>query len=455
MRFSVAELAEAMDAHLDRGDGDLSVGGASIDTRTLESGNVFFALVAERDGHDFLTAAGQAGAGAVVVSRQLSDNEFEALSRDTAVLRVADTESALADLGRYARSRLNGPVIGITGSVGKTSVKDLTRAACTGGRFTSVWAASKSFNNEIGVPLTLANSPDDAQVVIIEMGARGIGHIEYLCGIAMPTIGVVTTVALAHSELFGSIEGVAEGKGELVEALPPDGTAVLNADNKYVAAMADRTKAVVIAFGAGSDHGPAPDVRVADVSLDATLRPTFTVQYDDRSNRITLEARGSHMALNASAAVAAAVAAGVDFDDACTQVASGDLSPWRMEVEPTASGGVVINDAYNANPTSMRAALEALVAAPAERRIAVMGEMAELGEERDAEHLAVAREATESGVKVIAVAASAYGDYAVHVDDIDGAAEAVGSVGAGTAVLVKGSRVAGLERLAERLVSSP
>ncbi len=452
MRFSVGELVDAMDGHLDRGDVDVVVDGAGIDSRELQPGSIFFALVAERDGHDFVPAAVDAGASAVVVSRLLSDDDLESLPAGVAVVRVADTEAALVGLGKRARSRMSGPVIGITGSVGKTSVKDLTKAACSGPPFATVWAASKSFNNEIGVPLTLVNSPDDVDVVVVEMGARGIGHIKYLCEIASPTVGVVTSVALVHSELFGSIEEVARGKGELIESLPGDGTAVLNADNEYVLAMSSRTHARRVTVGSGAEASPRPDFVVSDVTLDAELRPTFVITHGDSWNSVTLGARGAHMAVNATTAVAAAVAAGVGFDDACRQVAHGDLSPWRMEVDRSTAGGVVINDAYNANPTSMRAALDALLAVEADRRVAVIGEMAELGDEGDREHLAIAREATEAGIEVIAVASGAYGDSVRHVDDIADAVVAVGKVAEGTAVMVKASRVAGLERLAELLV---
>ncbi len=450
MRFSVGELVDAMGGRLDHGDVDVDVEGAGIDSRELQAGSVFFALVAERDGHDFVPAAAAAGAGAVVVNRPLTADELQGLPVGVAVVRVDDTEKALAALGRAARSRIDGPVIGITGSVGKTSVKDLTKAACTGSTFGSVWAADKSFNNEIGVPLTLINSPDDVQLVVVEMGARGIGHIKYLCEVARPTIGVVTTVALVHSELFGSIEEVARGKGELIESLPTDGAAVLNADNAHVSAMAERTSAPVLTFGESDDGEPT--FTVSDIQLDAELKPTFVVTFEGQSNHVSLEARGAHMAVNATTAIAAAVAAGVAFDDACRQVAAGGLSPWRMEVSRTPTGGVVINDAYNANPTSMRAALEALMALPAARRVAVVGEMAELGTEGEREHLAISQEAVDAGIEVIAVASPAYGPLVRHVDDLDQAAELVGVVGDDTAVVIKASRVAELERLAAKLV---
>jgi UDP-N-acetylmuramoyl-tripeptide--D-alanyl-D-alanine ligase len=192
-------------------------------------------------------------------------------------------------------------------------------------------------------------------------------------------------------------------------------------------------------------------VAVDNVSLDESLHPTFDLHFGEEAERVSVPVAGAHMALNAAAAVAAAVATGVPFADAAKQVGAVDMSPWRMEVTKSAGGAIVINDAYNANPTSMRAALATLVETGAERLVAVVGEMAELGEEGPAEHLAVTAEATEANVRVIAVAAGAYGPDAEHVGDVDEALVALGDIDAGTAVLVKGSRVTALERLAERL----
>ncbi len=451
VKFNLAELAVATAGEVFPDHAATTVvDGLSIDSRSAAAGNLFVPLVAERDGHDFVPSALEAGAGAFLTARPDDDLGLAPEYRAAPRIRVADTAEALTAVGVVARSRISGPVIGITGSVGKTSVKDLTRAACGHGADSGpvVWASTKSFNNEIGVPLTMANAPDDVDVLIVEMGARGIGHIAELCAVARPTIGLVTTVALAHSELFGSIEAVAQGKGELIESLPPDGVAVLNADNPHVVAMAARSEAPVMTFGVE----PAADVRVGDVELDRLLHPTFQLVWQGTdSAEVTIPAAGAHMAFNAAAAVAAAVAAGVPFESAARQVQQVELSPWRMEVTAAAGGGLIINDAYNANPTSMRAALAALAETGADRLVAVVGEMAELGEEGPAEHKAITAEAGAAGIRVLAVASPAYGPEADHVADIDEAVVALGPVGPETAVLVKGSRVAGLERLADRL----
>lgn len=415
--------------------------GVSIDSRRIRAGELFVAIRAERDGHDFIAAAEAAGAGGLVVEEGRVPPAVV-----VPVVVVADTSEALLGIGSAARGRLAGQVVGITGSVGKTSTKDLTAAAVGAARPT---AASKgSFNNELGVPLTLANAPAETEVAIVEMGARGRGHIERLCRIARPTLGVVTAVAAAHTEAFGDLDTVARSKAELVEALPPEGTAVLNGDDDRVAAMAGATRAGVILYSAGGRAGA--DVVAEGVSLDAELRPRFTARTPWGVVGVALEARGAHQVGNALAALAVAGLCGVPMPAAADALSRAGLSPWRMELHHTPGGALVLNDAYNANPASVAAALRAVVALPATRRIAVLGGMAELGARSQAEHRAVAELAGSLGVELIPVGTDAYG--VAPVGGIDEAFEALGPLGAGDAVLVKGSRIVGLERLAARLV---
>jgi UDP-N-acetylmuramoyl-tripeptide--D-alanyl-D-alanine ligase len=413
----------------------VEIDGASIDSRSLVAGALFVPIIAERDGHDFIEAALTRGAAAYLTSGPVHGGTS---------IAVDDTARALTMLGVAARERLSGHVVGVTGSVGKTSVKDLLVAAA--GSVRRVHANPASFNNELGLPLTLVNAPDGTEIAVLEMGARGIGHIASLCDIGRPTIGIVTRVAGAHTELFGSLEAVALGKGELVESLPADGTAVLNADDHRVMAMANRTSATVLTFGADGD------VRVVDLRVDRAMRPTFGLETPWGSVEVSLGLAGAHMATNAAAAIAAGGAAGVGLDDLVRGVEGAVPSAWRMEVGTAPSGATVINDAYNANPASVRAALAALAATERAHRIAVLGVMAELGAEHEAEHVSVAKEATAAGVRVIAVGAHDYGDQVEHVASIAEAAERLGELGADDAVLVKGSRVAGLERLAAILL---
>jgi len=412
---------------------DVVVSGVSTDSRTGTDGTLFVPLVADRDGHDFIAAALEGGARAYLTAREPTF--------DAPAVVVADTLVALGAIGGLARARLPERVVGVTGSVGKTSVKDLL-AAVYSTTYETV-ASERSFNNEIGVPVTLANAAETTEAAVIEMGARGRGHIAALCAIARPTIGIVTAVGHVHTELFGTIDDVARGKGELVETLPPTGTAVLNAGDERVLAMRERTRARVVTYG------PGAEVTATDVSLDDELRATFHLRSPWGSVEVRLGARGLHQVDNALAASAAALVSGVTPDAVAAGLNAATLSPWRMDLRRTPTGALVLNDAYNANPISVAAALRSLAALDARRRVAVLGTMAELGDVADEEHRAVGALAASLGITVLAVAEPRYG--APSVADVDAAADALGELTDGDAVLVKGSRVAGLERLAERL----
>jgi UDP-N-acetylmuramoyl-tripeptide--D-alanyl-D-alanine ligase len=438
MRFSATDLAAAAGGVV-HGD-DVEVDGVSIDSRAVRGGELFVPIVAERDGHDFIAAAVASGAAAVLTQERVPEG--------VTAIAVADTAAALLDVGRLARKRLGTMVVGITGSVGKTSTKDLL-AACLARRWRTA-ASERSFNNELGVPLTLANAPEGTQAAVVEMGARGRGHVALLCDVARPTIGVVTAVVHAHTEMFGSIDEVAAAKGELVEALPAAGTAVLNADDGRVAAMADRTAARVLRYSVAGAAGA--DLVADGLTLDDDLRGRFTLRSPFGSAAVVLGARGEHQVANALAAAGAALACGVAVDEVAAGLADAVLSPWRMDLRRARSGALVLNDSYNANPASMAAALRSLAAAPARRRVAVLGLMAELGDRSQVEHEAVLALADELGIVVIPFETAAYG--APAAEDVDGALAALGELGDGDAVLVKGSRVAGLERVAAALLDA-
>jgi len=433
VRLRTAEVAEITGGT--RHGPDVAVAGAAIDSRVLRPGQLFVPVVAARDGHDFVAAALAAGAAAYLTSR---------VPQGGAAVVVEDTTAALAALGRWARDRLPGPVVGITGSVGKTSVKDMLGTVLRRRLPTAV--SARSFNNELGVPLTLLGAGDDDGAAVVEMGARGLGHITWLCELARPDIGIVTNVAAAHTELLGSLDGVARAKGELVEALPESGTAVLNADDERVAAMAARTRARVVTFGI--EKG---DVRAAEVHVDGELGVTFRLVSPWGEAEVRLGPRGRHQAANAAAAAAAALALDVGVDDVAAGLGEARLSPWRMELRRAPSGALVINDAYNANPASAAAALQALAETEARRRVAVLGPMLELGPESDAEHRRVGELARTLGVDLlVTVNAPAYGGD--DVETVEAVLERLGALGAGDAILVKASRAAGLERLAAMLL---
>jgi UDP-N-acetylmuramoyl-tripeptide--D-alanyl-D-alanine ligase len=451
VKLSLAEIAEETGGQILGGDPDVAVTSYSIDTRTLAPGALFVALRAERDGHDFVGDALDRGAAAALVSRPV---------QGVGLVLVDDTAAALSSLGRAARQRLAGvPVVGITGSTGKTSTKDLAAAAL--GPAGPVGASPVSFNNEIGVPLTLLSAPAGAVAVVTEMGARGMGHIATLAEVARPTIGVITNIGMAHAEFFGSRAEVARAKGELLEALPADGHAVLCADDDMTPGLRARTGAAVLTAGAAADA----DLRVSAVRLDDDLRPSFHLETPWGSIDVPpLPVRGAHQAGNAALALAVAGVVGVALDAAVAGLAGAVGSPWRMELRRSPAGLVVLNDSYNANPTSMAAAVDALAALGGGRRFAVLGPMAELGPHATEEHHRLGKLVAAAGVEtLVAVGAPDLADGAresgTDVVEVDGPDAAVAALTprlrAGDAVLVKASRVAGLERVAAALMTWP
>ncbi|MDE0802131.1 MAG: UDP-N-acetylmuramoyl-tripeptide--D-alanyl-D-alanine ligase [Acidimicrobiales bacterium] len=415
-----------------------TVGGASIDSRTAGPGQLFVPLVAERDGHDFIPAAIESGAAAY-----LTAHEPDADGGTTAI-RVDDTMDALTRLGGAARDRLPEAVIGVTGSVGKTSVKDLL-ASVLATTFRTA-SSDKSFNNEIGVPLTLVNAADDTEVLVQEMGARGIGHIRQLCDVARPSAAIVTMVAEVHTSEFAGIDEVALGKGELVEAIPADGFVVLNGSDARVRKMSERTDARVLTYGVSGD------VVAQKVAVDDDLRARFRLSSPWGSVDVQLAVHGVHQVGNALAAAAAGLAQGVPIDAVAAGLETAAISPWRMELHRTGAGAVVINDAYNSNPTALAAAMHSLAAIDADRHVAIVGLMAELGEHSEARHAEMGDLAHELDIEMISVACPLYGT-GIDVPTPEAAIDALGALGAGDAVLVKASRSAGLESIAESILT--
>jgi UDP-N-acetylmuramoyl-tripeptide--D-alanyl-D-alanine ligase len=436
MRFRSSDAASAIAGRLHGP--DVWIEGASFDSRSLRPGALFVPIVADRDGHDHIADAFSAGAAASLTSRP---GGSLGLPPSSTMIEVDDTAAALMALGAWARSRRPERVVGITGSVGKTSTKDLLAAAL--GSTLRTAASPRSFNNEQGLPVTILDSPDDTEVMVLEMGMRGLGEIARLCAVARPSVGVVTVVGAAHTGLLGGIEGVARAKGELIEALEPAGVAVLNADDARVRAMAARTGARILTYGAAVDA----DVQIDAVRLDDRARPRFTVRTPWGTSDVELAVSGAHMALNAAAAIAAAGTLGVAADVASAALVAATVTEGRMQVLAAPGRAVVVNDAYNANPTSVVAALDALAAMPARRRVAVLGLMAEI-DDAPAGHRLVAAHAARLGIEVMAVAVDLYG-----VTPVEDPIRALGPLGPGDVVLVKGSLVAGLQPVAQRLAA--
>ncbi|AIR97908.1 UDP-N-acetylmuramoyl-tripeptide--D-alanyl-D-alanine ligase [Streptomyces glaucescens] len=456
--LSLAEIAEVVGGQThDIPDASVLVTGPVVrDSREAGPGSLFAAFVGERvDGHDFAPQVVAAGAVAVLGSRPVG----------VPAIVVDDVQAALGALARHVVDKLGTTLVALTGSAGKTSTKDLIAQVLQ--RKAPTVFTPGSLNNEIGLPLTALSATEETRFLVLEMGARGIGHIRYLTGLTPPKIGLVLNVGSAHIGEFGGREQIAQAKGELVEALPEDGTAVLNADDPYVRAMAARTKAKVLLFGEADEA----DVRAENVRLTDTGQPSFTLHTPSGCSDVTMRLYGEHHVSNALAAAAVAHELGMSAEEIATALSeAGSLSRWRMEVTERPDGVTVVNDAYNANPESMKAALRALAAMGKGRRTwAVLGKMAELGDESLAEHDAVGRLAVRLNVsKLVAVGGreaawlqlgayneGSWGEESVHVSDAQAAVDLLRSeLRPGDVVLVKASRSVGLESVAQALLES-
>ena len=447
---ALSDVAPAIDGRLVGR--DVVVSSAETDSRRVRPGSLFFALRGERaDGHEHVAAAFAAGAAAAVVAREVEGGPL---------VIVADPGVALLALAAAERGAFDGPVVGITGSTGKTSTKDLL-AAVLAGRW-RVAASPASFNNRVGLPLSILGAPDGTEVLVCELGASAVGEIRLMCGVAHPTVAVVTNVGLAHLGRFGSREKIVRAKAELVEALPDEGVAVLNADDPVVRGYAARTPARSLLFGTAGDA----DVRAEDVSLSDDATASFTLVHGGRRTAVELTVPGEHMVSNALAAAATGIALGLGPDTCAEALRDARVSAWRMETFETIDGVKVLNDAYNANPASMSAALKAARwMSRGGRCIAVLGHMAELGGASMEEHERVGEVVARLGIeRLVVVGQEARGiargatREGVEPEDVvvvGTAAEALAEVRAharpGDLVVVKGSRVVGLEWLAEAL----
>ena len=447
----LADVARAVGGTLDAVPDPEAVvtGEVSVDSREVGPGGLFVAIPGTRhDGHDFaVDAVRRSGAAAVLAHYPVG----------VPAVIVPDTVVALGHLARAVVGRSPDlVVVGITGSAGKTSTKDLLASTLAPAMPTV--AARGNNNNEIGLPLTVLRVSEETRALVAEMGARGIGHIRALTEIAPPRIGAVLNVGSAHLGEFASVEGIALAKGELVEALPADGVAVLNADDPRVRAMAARTAARVVLVG----RADGADVRATDIRLLAGARPAFTLLTPEGVAPVELAYVGAHQVGNALAAAAVARELGMDVAAVAAALsAARPASRWRMEVRERADGVTVVNDAYNASPDSMRAALDALAALGADRRTwAVLGEMLELGESSEVEHSDVGRHAAKLGIDRLVVV----GDDAAAIVRGAGSGEVVPDVDAavalldaqvrpGDVVLVKASRSIGLERVVAALLA--
>lgn len=446
--FTIEEIERACGAQLLKRGREPSMDGVSTDTRTIETGNLFLALKGENfDGHAFLKKACEEGASGVI----LSDASFAAeLPSDVSAFLVKDTKKGLEDLAHFHRMRFHVPVIGITGSNGKTTTKDMTTALLSS-RF-HVCATQKNFNNEIGLSMTLLSMTKETEVCVVEMGMRGFGQIAELCAIASPTIGIVTNVGTSHIGILGSQENIAKAKAELIEALPKDGTAILNGDDPFVKAMGDGFEGRVISYGLEGRY----TVRGTDVRYEASHTQFICTSFDE-AFRVKLHLLGVHNVYDALAAIAAARVLGVDSRK--IQRAFADFHPiGQRQTLLTIAGISVMDDSYNANPLSMEMAFGSLMQIPASHHYLVLGDMGELGEMEEALHHETGKKAAAMGFdglitvgplsRHLALGAKEGGMTSVFsYDTCEEAAEKLAALAkAGDAVLVKGSHYMHMEK---------
>lgn len=425
MRCSASELAAHLGGEL--AGPDVGVEGADIDSRRIRPGQLYAPIVAERDGHAFIPAALEAGAAAYLTAQEPVGGT---------AIRVEDTGAALLRLGSFARGRVGG-AIGITGSVGKTTTKDLV-ADCLASTFLTA-ASEGSFNNELGLPLTLLNAPDATRWVVLEMGARRAGDIALLAAVASPDVGVVTSVANAHVEFMGDLDGVARAKGELIAALPPSGLAVLNFDDPRARAMASLSACPVLGYAVDGEA----EVRAENVTLDRELRARFRLSSPWGQAEVELGLHGAHQVGNALAAATVALWCGVPVEAVAAALAASEGSPMRMEIDHLPGGPVLVVDCFNAIPAAAEAGLRSLAGLPGERKLALLGLMAELGDQSESEHRRIARLAEELGIELVGYETDLYGGAAVS--GVEDAVAVLRTLGPADAALVKGSRVVRLE----------
>ena len=441
--LSLQELALVVNGRLSSGDSEFS--SVSIDTRTLEPGALFVAIDGERvRGSDYVSQAKSAGAVAV-----LSQRSHDGLLPGVV---VDDPIKALGQLAAFWRNQLSLPIVGITGSNGKTTVKEMVASILS--KSGSVYASPGNFNNHIGAPLTLLGVRPTHRFAVVEMGMNHAGEIDYLTRIVQPTVAVITNAALAHLEGLGSLSEVVRAKAEIFNGLRSGGTAIINADDRFAAYWAARTQAFqTITFGLNSGARVGGEVSTSE---DGQL---IELRLPDESIEIQLGLLGRHNALNAMAAASAAWACGCSATDIRSGLEAMRAQPGRLQVRAGSRGASLIDDTYNANPASLRAAIKTL-AGRSGRKMLILGNMAELGERAEDLHRQAGREARDAGIDMLfargdlaALAAEAFGESGQSFDSTDSLIRAARSfLSPGLTVLIKGSRSARMEQVANALV---
>ena len=424
---------------------NISITGMALDSRKVVDGDLFVAIEgAQRDGHEFIETARDNGAAAALVSRNIAT--------DMPVLQVENTVAASAEIGRFARQRFTGTVVGITGSVGKTTAKTLLSAVLS--RAGTTIATIGNENNELGVPLTLSRLFQQPEYAVIEMGAAQLGDIRYLKSLAQPDLVVLLNALDAHVGRFGGIDAIAEAKGEILDELSADQVAVINADQAWTEAWCERAlPARIVTFGM-SEHA---NVRAMEIEDEGVRGSRISVDSFGRRFEVSICVPGRAGVMNALATIAAATALGVSLDLVVAGLETADVVPGRGELKQLDNGANLIDDSYNASPASVMASIDVLAKAPSPR-IAVLGDMLELGDQSQRFHSEVGKATDLASIdQVIAVGPAAKGiadarqGASIHVDSVDHLIIDLPEFPANSTILIKGSRSVGLDRLVTAL----
>jgi len=456
-RLRAAEIAAAAGGTLVQGDRAAVFSSFSIDSRTIEPGGLFFAVIAERDGHEFVAAAAARGAAGAVVSHEIavSDEAF-------VLIRVRDTVAALQDLARSVLARHPAKVVGVTGSVGKTTTKDFA-AALLGTTF-CVHKSEGNLNNHLGLALSILRLEAEHEIAVLEMGMSAPGEIRRLTEIAPPDVAVVTNVAPVHLAYLGTLEAVAEAKGEILDGMKPGGAAVLNSDDPWGKTLAERAPGRVIFFGFGNEA----EVRASGLAYAGFDGLQFRLGYDGSAHDVRLPFLTEGQVENLLAALGVARVFGLRWETLQPGFAALEPAAKRGRIIRLAEGITVVDDSYNSSPRALEMALRSYMQLPAGRYVAVLGDMLELGPDAEKYHEEAGRSAPRLGWDVIAAVgpsarwiaagARAGGLDADRTAEFETSEEAAGKIPAllrpDDLVLVKGSRGVRMERIVEKLIST-
>jgi UDP-N-acetylmuramoyl-tripeptide--D-alanyl-D-alanine ligase len=465
IELSVEEIARVTGGDVESGLSDIATFTTiSTDSRTVKPGELFIALRGQNyDGHDFLTSVIDKGAMGIIAAKDAKNPFLKRIPKQylhVTLIRVDDTLKAYQEMARLARRKLGAKVVAVTGSTGKTTTKDMIASVLS--KIGTTKASAENYNNEIGLPATILGAEEGTKYLVLEMGMRGKGQIAELARIAKPHVGVITNIGLTHLELLGSEENIAEAKAELAAGVRPDGTVVVNEGSTWAGKVKGKTKAHVVTFGAGE----SADVRAENIVLDDRARAAFTVKASvgriESEFTVKLTIPGRHNIENALAAAAACLALGAPASIISKGLEDTRVQANRMEFIDLDSGVLVINDAYNASPASVEAALEVLMTTAGERKVAVLGDMLELGEISQEAHREVGRQAAEradilfaAGELAEAIAGGAIGagmpadSVRYYADQDEAAARLKTEIKRGDVVLVKASRALAFERIVE------